>query len=472
MAATSINCLAVVLKELGWSYTRLIAELRRQAAIDGIVLPKTESMVALISRWVNNHQQPDDFYRDLLSRATGRARAELFGDEPVALAALPSGLVVPRPVDGLPTTGELPVSSGGDGLIAWLGQQEPELKDRSVERRSFLANLALLGVDLTALVPASSAQAGSVGERALTVDGALLRDLDLTTGAYERMRHRVPGRHLMRQVVGHIELTEDALRGSLWPAQKQRLLANLSQTTSLLSWLQFFDQGDRAAARTWLMRSTRAAQESGDPELMVLAMIRGAEQQTYSGHAEQSTQLLDAAERLAARGSSPKALSWILAANAEAHATLGELDPSLALLDRSLDALRPGRAGDDPSWAEYWNRSKVLGYVGACHMRMRRPKAARAALDDALHLGEELTVKHQSIYLVDLATTYTQEREPEEACRLAGKALDIAGPMHYSTTMERMTALRRDLDAWNSEACVQQLDERLHAVANAENERP
>jgi tetratricopeptide (TPR) repeat protein len=131
-----------------------------------------------------------------------------------------------------------------------------------------------------------------------------------------------------------------------------------------------------------------------------------------------------------------------------------------------LEALRPGGTGDDPSWAEYWNRSKVLGYIGACHMRMRRPEAARAALDDALHLGEELTVKHQSIYLVDLATTYSQEREPEEACRLAGKALDIAGPMHYSTTMERMAALRRDLKIWNGEACVQQLDERLHTLAN------
>src|SRR5215213_1874095 len=125
MAATSIKCLGVVLRELGWSYTRLIAELRRQAAVDGIVLPKTESMVTLISRWVNNHQQPDDFYRDLLSRATGRARAELFSDEPVALTALPSGLVVARSVDGLPTTGEVPPSSGDDGLVAWLGQQEP-----------------------------------------------------------------------------------------------------------------------------------------------------------------------------------------------------------------------------------------------------------------------------------------------------------------------------------------------------------
>jgi len=55
MAGTSINCLAIVLKELGWSYTRLIAELRRQAAIDGVVLPKTESLIRLISRWGNNH---------------------------------------------------------------------------------------------------------------------------------------------------------------------------------------------------------------------------------------------------------------------------------------------------------------------------------------------------------------------------------------------------------------------------------
>jgi hypothetical protein len=38
MAATSSNCVALVLKELGWSYTRLIAELRRHASV---ALPKT-----------------------------------------------------------------------------------------------------------------------------------------------------------------------------------------------------------------------------------------------------------------------------------------------------------------------------------------------------------------------------------------------------------------------------------------------
>ena len=79
MAGTSRNSLRAALEARGWSYTRLAAELRRHAA--GSQLPKTESLVTLISRWVNNHQQPDDFYRDLLAKALGWPRSDLFHDE-------------------------------------------------------------------------------------------------------------------------------------------------------------------------------------------------------------------------------------------------------------------------------------------------------------------------------------------------------------------------------------------------------
>jgi hypothetical protein len=79
--AGSSNTLRAVLKELGWSRTRLVAELRRQAASSGDTLPGTESLIAMVSRWVNNHQQPSDFYRDLLARTLSRPRAELFSDE-------------------------------------------------------------------------------------------------------------------------------------------------------------------------------------------------------------------------------------------------------------------------------------------------------------------------------------------------------------------------------------------------------
>ena len=79
MAGTGRNSLRAALEARGWSYTRLAAELRRHAA--GAQLPKTESLVTLISRWVNNHQQPDDFYRDLLAKALGWSRSDLFEDE-------------------------------------------------------------------------------------------------------------------------------------------------------------------------------------------------------------------------------------------------------------------------------------------------------------------------------------------------------------------------------------------------------
>jgi hypothetical protein len=63
----------------------LYAHLRTRGGRNGMppVLssPKTESLIRLISRWVNNHQQPDDFYRDLLAKALGRSGAELFHDE-------------------------------------------------------------------------------------------------------------------------------------------------------------------------------------------------------------------------------------------------------------------------------------------------------------------------------------------------------------------------------------------------------
>jgi len=74
--------LRAMLQAKRWSYSRLAVELRRRAERDGVTLPKHESLVTLITRWVNNRQQPDGFYRDLLSRTLGLPESELFDDAP------------------------------------------------------------------------------------------------------------------------------------------------------------------------------------------------------------------------------------------------------------------------------------------------------------------------------------------------------------------------------------------------------
>ena len=53
------NHLRKALAERGWSYRRTILELRKVAALAGRKLPGDASMLTQLSRWVNNHQQPD-----------------------------------------------------------------------------------------------------------------------------------------------------------------------------------------------------------------------------------------------------------------------------------------------------------------------------------------------------------------------------------------------------------------------------
>jgi hypothetical protein len=52
------NAIGAALRDLGWSHSRLMAELRQQARQEGVTLPTTPSLAASISRWVNNHRQP------------------------------------------------------------------------------------------------------------------------------------------------------------------------------------------------------------------------------------------------------------------------------------------------------------------------------------------------------------------------------------------------------------------------------
>src|SRR5215212_6652456 len=69
--------LRTALEDKGWSYTRLIAEMRKVASRQGKTLPATASLIAMLSRWLNGHERPGVFYREILSSALGLDQAEL-----------------------------------------------------------------------------------------------------------------------------------------------------------------------------------------------------------------------------------------------------------------------------------------------------------------------------------------------------------------------------------------------------------
>ena len=63
--------------EQGSSYTKLIAAMRRVAAVEGETLPETRSLVTTISRWCNDHERPSEFYQDILCKALEKSRVQL-----------------------------------------------------------------------------------------------------------------------------------------------------------------------------------------------------------------------------------------------------------------------------------------------------------------------------------------------------------------------------------------------------------
>jgi transcriptional regulator with XRE-family HTH domain len=63
--------LRTALEDKGWSYRRLIAEMRKVAGRQGKALPATASLIAMLSRWLNGHERPGLFYREILSGALG-----------------------------------------------------------------------------------------------------------------------------------------------------------------------------------------------------------------------------------------------------------------------------------------------------------------------------------------------------------------------------------------------------------------
>jgi hypothetical protein len=70
-------------------------------------------------------------------------------------------------------------------------------------------------------------------------------------------------------------------------------------------------------------------------------------------------------------------------------------------------------------------------------------------------------LKAQSIVRIALATTYVQQNEIEEACRLAGKALEIPAEQRIGPIAQRVSDLRAQLAPWRTTAAFKDLDEQL-----------
>jgi hypothetical protein len=463
-------------QQRGWSLQRVADEIRRMCERDGRRVGITAHMVGT---WERGNKRPSPLYREKLCLLY-RENAERLGliDGPVHAEAPPPfpahhGEVSlahpfgpaqePVPVHRV-LDEELLFSEGGtDGLEA----QDSEMRRRTFLRRMAGATGAALIAPPLGLLGAEPWERLSMAiDRPAAADVDTVHDLETITASYARLTECVTSGSLIGPVLEHMRTITDLLRGPQPPAVRRRLCVAAADVSQLAGRL-LFGIGQHQAARSYYTVSLQASKEAGDRALGAYVIGGMSFIHTAEGKPDKALQLVQHAQRTATEAAPASLRAWLLAMEAELQATLGNAKATRTALDAAELAADAAERQPTPPWIEYFDRGRLAGFAGVCHIRLGRPGDAVAPLTEAMDALPETSVKHRSVLLTDMATARVKQGYLEEGCSLARESLEIATRMKGLSAMRRLREFRGLLTPWRDAREVQRFTEELRAGVNA-----
>jgi len=430
----------------GWSQDDVAAGLHRVAASLGE--PELGVDATMVSRWERGARKPRPRYVRLLCNLF-ELPAEQLG-------------VIEDPDDAFVPD-----------------QPQNTAEDDDVERRDFISNVAaLLGV---AALPAPIEQFGLSSPehwerltRALRLPGEVDKDtvdeLERVTIALEALGPtQVSSKAVFGPVTGHLDAIRLLLQTSLPDALRTRLCSLAAETAGYAGWLRW-DMDDPEGAAVYFQTGLKAAHEAGDRALGAYLMASSACQPPYRENPQERVQQLKGSiYGFTRRDLSRASQVWTAAKEADAFALMGDTDGCLRALDHAEGALhlvdphdenaRPRSNSIDSNW--------LLGERGASLAKLGRTAEARAALGHALSSLGPSSERDRLWLCTALASTYVQDSEPEEACRVASTALELACRMQLEPVVKVIQGLHRDMSTYSGTPAAERLDEQLRTSGRA-----
>jgi len=426
----------------GWEVPKLAAELKTQATAIGQAVPDRQSLVRMIYEWEAGTHRPRAYYvLFVLVYAT---------EEELAARTIKRGSELSRLMAALKAMG-VPVN-----------------------RRQFLLNGAALA---GAIAGTPTVAADLEGQERLVWVLKHPRSVDLPTVAYLRTQ----ALDLMRQyeaVASPTSLLPEVGEGlrQIMLLREHARLARIgqelwkveTQTATLMGRLTWDVSGqhDHATAARYYDQAIAAASniKEGWAEAFPRTFQRFLPVYTGDGNPQNGLYLAEQATTRAADGSSHVVAGWSSAFAAEAHALLGAERKARLLLERADFHLSKVTA-DDPMIGVF-GREQLGGFVGACQLRLNDPAGAEAALQESarrLGAGKE---KHKAVILADLSTAFVLQDDPEHACAVLHQVIDLVELTGSAAGKRRAFAAGRQLIRWRNEAFVQDVQDRLLALAS------
>ncbi len=431
----------------GWSQEDVAAGLCRVASSRGE--PDLGVDATMVSRWERGTRHPRPRYVRLL--------CELFD-----LPAEQLGLVQDADLALVPL---LP----NDRLV---GDED--------DRKDFLQQTAsILGIAPVPpyLRPAPGAEPRAEAwerlERALErqgqVDVETVDHLERVTLALESMEPTaISARVLLGPATGHLDAVTTLLQATMMSDLRGRLCSIAGEAAGLVGWLRW-NLDDAEGASACFRAGLKAAHEADDRALGAYLVGAVACRLPLHQDPEASLRLLTGRTMgFVQADASPATRAWLAAKEADLWAHLGRENECLRALERGADIVerldddvtgRPRHSPVDRNW--------LAGERGASLAKLGQVDAAQSILRPVLAALGPSSERDRLWLLTALASAHAQLDEPEEACELAGKALDGAARMHLAPVIQLVKGLRSALDQHRRIPAVQELDDQLRALGPA-----
>jgi hypothetical protein len=335
--------------------------------------------------------------------------------------------------------------------------------DTSMERRPFVrmvgtfasaAMLEALGVDLLNLLRAMQ------GSR---VSRSMLEETELAILRFHQLYKELPPTELFPYVRDHLQAVTGLLGESQPIEIRRRLCSVAGHLAGLRAWLTF-DLGDPTAAHIWYEAALQPALEAQDEALAGWLLGGQSLIPSYSGDHGAALELVRWGQSHGSRGANVAVQAWLAALEARAHAGLGDaaaFRQAQDLANNALDGTQPDERRHGMDFRH--NRLDVTYYEGTSLVTLRQPDAAQPVLDAALAAQDPEHLKARSIVQLAVATTYTQQREIDQACAIASQALDLPADQRIGPITQRAHDLLRELEPWRGRPAVEDLRERVVA---------
>lgn len=291
---------------------------------------------------------------------------------------------------------------------------------------------------------------------------SVAEDLVNMTDIYRRFYWTVDPLRLHPAIVEHVRLGEGLL-GETQGTAREVVAATLAEAAMLVGRIEFFDLRRADAAAEHFVRGLQFAGDAHDSIMGAAILTHSAFIPGWSGDREGAADRLAAARAHARRGEAvPAFLAWIDAVEAECLTKCGDPKGALSYVDRAEEHLRRAGPNDElPLWMDWFNPIRLLAFKGNAQLAAGHLRRARESLSAALGQLSDVDSKQRAVILADLAAVEVADSNPSEACKLAKQALDQLALTWYSTAMERIRNVRRELRPWQDESFVKDLDDHL-----------